>query len=62
MNFFPGSYLGEDSSFEVGFRPEWTELGNGIKAIVDSMEAFGDSLYLFCTVDQKYRVILPSKE
>ncbi len=62
MNFLPGNYVGEDPNVEVGFRPEWTELGSGIKAVVNSMEAFGESLYLFCTVDEKFKVILPSKE
>lgn len=62
MNFLPGKYGKEEDYIEIGFRPEWTDICGGIKAIVDSKEAFEDSLYLFCTVNKEYKVVIQSKE
>ncbi|SRR5579875_2503588 len=45
MNFIPDP---ERANVEIGFRPEWVEEGGGEKALVEAVEAIGESAYLFC--------------
>lgn len=59
MNFIPGELIGEDS--EIGFRPEWVEIGGDLKATVYSVEAVGESIYLFCKL-KDIPIVLLSKE
>nr|WP_286188973.1 ABC transporter ATP-binding protein [Sulfolobus sp. S-194] len=63
MNFLPGEFIGEDSSIEIGFRPEWTKVGGDLTAIVNSVEAIGENIYLFCKLKNKdLPVVILSEE
>ncbi|MCH1770338.1 MULTISPECIES: ABC transporter ATP-binding protein [Metallosphaera] len=61
MNFVPGEILGEKAE-EVGFRPEWVNVGKGeLTCSVESVEAVGDSRYLIC-VFKGYGITILSEE
>ncbi|BCS93732.1 Trehalose/maltose import ATP-binding protein MalK [Metallosphaera sp. J1] len=61
MNFVPGEILGERVE-EVGFRPEWVNVGKGdLTCSVESVEAVGDSRYLIC-VFKGYGITILSEE
>ena len=61
MNFLPGNLNGLDSSVEVGFHPEWVEIGrDGINCTVESIEIVGDVHYLFCSIDGEHQVVVKS--
>ena len=49
MNFLPGSVVGLGNDVEIGFRPEWVEVGKGgIRCEVSSLEVVGELRYLMC--------------
>ncbi|QGR16566.1 ABC transporter ATP-binding protein [Sulfurisphaera ohwakuensis] len=63
MNFLPGDIVGEDNSIEIGFRPEWAKIGGDLTAIVYSVEAVGENIYLFCKLKNKdLSIVILSEE
>ncbi|MEM0288075.1 MAG: ABC transporter ATP-binding protein [Nitrososphaerota archaeon] len=59
MSFIPGSMMGLDDSVEIGFHPHWVSEGvPGINCEVESVEAVGNDLYLFCSTDRGVKVII----
>ncbi|ADX82516.1 ABC transporter ATP-binding protein [Saccharolobus islandicus] len=58
MNFLPGELMKEKAQ-EIGFRPEWVEVGKGnLSCIVESVEASGESRYLICNFKNNNITIL----
>jgi len=61
MNFLPGEVVGNEG-FEVGFRPDWVEVGRGnLKCQVYSLEVVGELRYLMCDYGES-SIILLSRE
>jgi trehalose transport system ATP-binding protein len=62
MSFLPGSFVGLDNNVEIGFNPYWVTEGDpGIECLVESVEAIGNDLYLFCSVNKGDKVIIKAR-